>query len=56
MWNGEVNSREGGLFKVKERRKGDRDVEDSGERKGNQLRRITIEDGREGQREAGVGL
>ena len=43
-------------LRLKRGGKGDRDVEDSGERKGNQLRRITIEDGREGQREAGAGL
>lgn len=49
-----MNSREGCLFKVKERRQGR--GEDSRERKGNQLRRVTIEGGRESQREAGVGL
>lgn len=50
-----MNSRKVCL-RLKRGGKGDKDVEDSGERKGNQLRRITMEDGSDGQREAGVGL
>ena len=38
------------------KRGGKGEVEDSRDRKGNQLRRVTIEGGRESQREAGVGL
>lgn len=47
-----MNSREG----LRLKRRGKREVEDSRERKGNQLRRVTIEGGKESQREAGVGL